>query len=342
MDISEKGIRNLGILAILVILAVLVFILIKPILLSLIAGLLLAYVFMPVYNRLRRYVKEKNTAAAIVTVGVLAIIIIPLWFIVPLVAQQSFEVFKYFQTFDIKTTIGSFFPTASEQFLSQTTVALNSFVAKIASGAVNTLIAIFLELPTIILHTLLIFFVFFFGLRDKDKLKEFFSGLSPFSKLKERQLVRQFRDITDTIVYGQVVIGIVQGTLAGIGFLVFGVPNAFVLTGLALIFSIIPIIGPAIVWAPVAVYLFFTESTLLLILFIVYNVLIVSSSDNVLRLYMVSKKAQLSTVVVLVGMIAGLFIFGILGLILGPLILVYFIEFLKAYREKNWDTLFSR
>jgi len=341
MKLGEKDVKRLAAIFITILLGVLVFLLVRPILLSLIAGLLFAYVFSPVYTRILKYVKNKNIAAGIVLIISALIILIPLWYVTPLISQQIFEAFKYFQELDVSSLISSLFPTASEQFTVQITTAVNSFISKLASSTMNTLLGLFLELPAFVLNIAIIGFVFFFGLRDREKLKEFVSGLSPLTKEREKQFVKQFKDITDSLVYGQVIIGIAQGIIAGLGLFIFGVPNAVLLTTLAVVLSIIPIIGPAPIWIPVALYLFATSNTLTVILFILYNLLIVSTVDNLLRIYIVSKNASMSTIVVLIGMIGGLLIFGILGLIIGPLILAYFLIFLKAYKEKRWQSLFS-
>lgn len=341
MNFGEKDIKRFAIILLVVLLGVLVFILVRPILMSIIAGLLLAYVFNPVYNKISKTIKNKNLASGVVLIIAALLVLIPLWYVIPLMSQQIFESFKYFQSLDVSALITSVFPNASDQFVLQMTTALDSFIAKITSSSLNFLLDFFLELPTFLLHIAIISFVFFFALRDKETLKEFVSGLSPLSKAREQEFVKQFRDITDSLVYGQVIIGIVQGIIAGLGFLLFGIPGAFLLTSLAIVFSIVPTIGPAIIWIPVALYLFTNSTTLVVILFILYNILIVSTVDNILRIYIVSKSAKISTAIVLIGMIGGLFIFGILGLILGPLILAYFLTFLRAYKEKKWQSLFA-
>ena len=184
-------------------------------------------------------------------------------------------------------------------------------------------------------------FVFFFTIRDTEKLQGFVKSLSPLSVVKEQQLIKHFKDITNSIVYGQIIIGIAQGILAGLGLLLFGVPNALILTLLATVLAIIPIVGPTLVWVPVTIYLLIKGSAVVAVAFFIYNAVIVNGIDNILRPYIVSKNTDISPVVILVGMIGGLFIFGILGLIIGPLILAYFLVFLQAYQEGKLDQLFA-
>ena len=178
-------------------------------------------------------------------------------------------------------------------------------------------------------------------MRDSEKLKEFARGLSPIVKSKEKIIIDQFKNITDSIVYGQIIVGIIQGILAGLGFLVVGIPNALVLTLIATFLSIIPLLGPYLVWIPVAIYLFVSGKTNIAIVYLLYNLVLVSTIDNVIRSYLVSRKTNLSPSVVLVGMLGGLVVFGLIGLLLGPLILAYFITLLRSYKEKNLYSLFS-
>jgi predicted PurR-regulated permease PerM len=301
----------------------------------------LAYIFSPVYDWVHKRVKNKSLSTALILLLFFTIVIVPAWFIIPKIAEQVFEVFKYLQVIDINPIIDSLFKGVSPQLSAQISAAFSSLTSKVASGIISTLLNFFVEVPNMIINLFVAMVVFFFALRDKDRLKEFVSGLSPLSKSKEELFIREFKDITDSIVYGQVIIGAVQGILAGVGFFVMGVPNAFVLTILAVILSIIPMIGPMFVWIPVTFYLFATSQPYLVIIFLLYNIFIVSTVDNLLRMYLLSRSTRSSTAVVLVGMIGGLFLFGVLGLILGPLILEYFVIFLKAYKEKKWASLFA-
>lgn len=341
MPITEKDIRRISLILLIATLAILAFLIVKPVLLTIIGGLILAYIFLPVYRVITKVVKQRDLAAALLSILVLAIIIVPLWFLAPIMTQQIFELFQVSQNLDIENILLNLFPKSSPQFITQISLALTSAVTKISSLVLNSIIDFVVNFATVLLHLVLVAFVFYFTLRDEEKLKEFASGLFPLQKLQEKILIRQFKDVTHAIVYGQIVIGILQGILAGIGLFVFGVPNAVVLSGVAFALSIIPFIGPSLVYLPVAAYLFLTTNPVIASAFLIYNLIIVSSVDNILRARIVSRKTNLSQVIVLVGMIGGLFIFGVLGLILGPLVLVYFITFLRAYKEKRLSSLFD-
>lgn len=342
MNLKEKDVKRFAVIFLVIILLIFSFVIIRPILLSIFAGLLLAYILSPVYNWLLKKVKNGNLAAAIIILSLLIIVLIPLWFVVPILAQQAFEVFKYLQTLDITSFVKALLPNASPQFLSQMAATFTSVTSKLASSIMNSLLDIFVQLPTLLINVVVTAFVLFFGLRDKAELSEFISGLSPLSKTKEQLLIQQFKDITNSIVYGQVIVGIVQGLTAGLGFLIFGIPNAFILTIIAIIMAIIPIAGAWFVWIPVTLYLLTKASPLVVILFLLYNILLTSTIDNIIRTYIISaRNGSISTAVIIVGMMGGLYMYGFLGLIIGPLVLAYLIVFLKAYKEKEWQSLFG-
>ncbi len=341
MDIGDKDVKKLLIIAIIAILAVLVFILVKPIVASIITGLILAYIFSSPYEKLNNRIKNKSLSAFIVSFIVIVIIILPFWFLLPIIGNQIFGAYNLIQSLDKYTIIKSAFPGSSEQFISQIYVSFDGVVNTVSKGAFDIMVNLLRDLPTLALHAFLILFVFFFTLRDREKFTSFVHALSPFAKSKEKLIIQQFKNITDSVVYGQIIIGIVQGLAAGLGFLVFGVEKTLILTLLAIFFAIIPIIGPFVVWIPVAIYMFLTASTPVAFAFLLYNLIFVSLIDNFLRSFIVARKTDISPAVILVGMIGGFFIFGILGMLLGPLILVYFLTFLKFYKEKNLNSLFS-
>ncbi len=341
MPVKHSDLKKYSIFALIVLLIALAFVIIRPILLSIVTGLILAYAFNPFYHRIKKIVREKNTAAFSVGLIIVLIIFIPLWFLIPLIIQQVFDTFKELQSLDVGGFIQTILPITSARLQTDLTNAVINFISKITSASLSALADFLLNIPTLLLHLSVVIFVFFFTLRDQDKLKEFVSGISPLKKEKEKLLVKQFKDMTSSIVYGYVVVGIIQGVATGIGLIIFGVPSALLLTVFAVFAAIIPVVGVWLIWVPVAIYLLMQGNTTIAILFVLYNALIVSSIDNFLRPYLVARKTKSSSVIVLVGMIGGLFVFGVLGIIIGPLVLSYVILFIEAYKNKALADMFQ-
>jgi predicted PurR-regulated permease PerM len=342
MEINDKVVKEVSAIGVILLFGILVFFAIQPLLFAVIWGLILGYVFMPIYNWLLKYVKNGYVAAVLTLLLAILLILIPLWFIIPLMVQQIFGVYSSLQALNLGAFISSIFPSASAQFVVQATATLNVVISKLTSSMMTSLIDISLNLPLLFVDIVIVAFVFFFTLKDGDKLKEFVKSISPLSKTKEKMVIKQFKDITYSTIFGRFVVGIVQGLLSGLGFLMFGVDNALLFTMLAVFMAVLPSLGVYLIWIPIAIYMFATGSVALAIAFVLYNLVLVSNIDNFLLAYIISKRTTLSPVIALVSSIGGLFLFGLIGIILGPLIFAYFIILLDLYRNKNLLDLFSK
>src|SRR3989344_8982744 len=341
MDFGEKDVKKMSIILLVAVLVVLAFLVVRPFLVPILGGLLLAYVFMPVYKKINHYVKNKSLVASIVSIIILAIVFAVLWFTTPLLIKQGFEVLTAIQKLDIQSVVVKIFPTASPAFADQLTVILSNAINKAFSVGANSITGFLTNLPKILLNFFILGFIFFFALRDSDKLKEFAKGISPLNESKEKIVAKHFKDMTSAVIYGWVIVGIIQGTLAGIGFFLFGVKNALILTVLAIFLSIIPFLGPAFIWVPVAIFLLTQGNIPTAVGYVLYNVLIVSLVDNIIRSYIISRKTNVSPAIILVGMVGGLFVFGIVGIIVGPLVLAYLLTLLESFKDKSIYALFA-
>ncbi|MEI6731111.1 MAG: AI-2E family transporter [archaeon] len=340
MELNDKDLKKIVVMIMMALIAILTFMLLEPVILSVFGGLILAYICMPMYNKLNSFLKSRNLSASLVAIIVIAIIVIPLWFIIPIMVDQIFSLFQYSQSLDVQGFIKILFPSASNQFIVQITVAIASLISKASAASLNYLIDFFLNIPMLFFNLFVISAVFFTGMKYSESLKAFASEVSPFNKSKEKIIVSEFVGVTDSVVYGQVVVGILQGVLAGIGFILFGIKGALVWTMMAIFLSVLPL-GPSIIWIPLSITFFVANKPGLGIAFLLYNILVVSLFDNLIKAYLIAKKSTLSPVIALIGIIGGIFVFGIMGIVLGPLILAYFITFLKAYREKTFSSLFA-
>jgi predicted PurR-regulated permease PerM len=321
-------------LILVLILLVLSFLILRPILLSIVFGFILAFIFYPIYQLLYKATKWPNFSATILTLLLILIILLPIWFFTPIFIDQAFKIYTSSQHLDYVTPLKTIFPSlfASEQFSAEVGGVLHSFVTKIANSLLNYLSEFILNFPTLLLQSAVVLFAFFFALRDKDKILEYVKSLLPFTREVEEKIFRSSRDITASVLYGQVIVGIVQGIIIAIGFFLFGVPNAFLFSVLATVAAILPVIGPMLVWIPVLLYLLITGNAFAAIGILIFG-LISSNIDSILRPLFISKMTRISSAIILIGMIGGLFMFGVLGLILGPLILAYLLIILEVLRN---------
>jgi predicted PurR-regulated permease PerM len=326
---------------ILVVLITLSFFLLKPILLSIITGIVLAFLFRPIYQKLVKKGFNKNLSATLVLIILVLLIVVPLWFLIPILIDQSIQIFISSQTLDFITPLKQIFPSAFsyDVFTNQIGTTISSFLTDITGSVMTGLADLITNFPTIFLKTLVVLFIFFFILRDNEKFIGYLESILPFSKEIEKKLFKSSRDITSSILYGQVIIGIIQGVFVGIGFFLFGLENALFLTLVACIAGIFPIIGTAIIWVPVAIFLFTTGSIMSAFGIILFG-FVSAFLENAIKPTFVAKRTNVHSSIILLGMIGGLFVFGILGFILGPLILSYLLIVLEIYRDKKSPEVF--
>ena len=336
---NEKNFKYIIIGGLVIGLFVLAVMVIKPVIYSVIFGILLAYIFYPIYKWILSKIKSENLSAFLICILSLLIVLVPIILIFTSLIHQAINFYVTLQTLDFSNMVNEIMPSFldSSGLSSYLTDSLNTSVPKLASYFIKFSAGFFLNLPVILLQLFVILFVFFFSLRDGKKAIEYLKSLSPVSREIENRFYEEFKDITNSVLLGQVVVGILQGAVAGIGYFIFGVPYALFLTLLTMLVGVIPLIGPWLVWVPVDVYLFGSGKPGAGLGFLIYGLIVISWIDTIIRPIIVSKRTEINSAIVIIGMIGGLFVFGILGLILGPLILGYVLLVLEIYRKKKFE-----
>lgn len=334
--IDKNNFKDLAVYALVIALFILAFFIVKPILSAIIYGLLLAYITFPMHRWLRKKIKNEFISAFIVCLGFFLIIIIILSVIISSLFNQAIDFYFSLKSVDFGTAIADAIP---KSLISSE--ASSSLIDNIKSSASNLIFnflgkfnTFILNLPSLFLKFAVVIFVFFFSLKDGEKAIEYLKSISPLRKETEEKFFKRFKDVTNSVLLGQILVGIIQGTTAGIGFFIFGVKNPLLLTLLSIIASMIPL-GPWLVWLPVNIFMFIGGRTGIAFVFLIYNLFFTSLIDNVVRPFIVSKRTEINTGIIVVGMIGGFFIFGILGFIIGPLILAYVLLLLEIYKKKN-------
>ncbi len=327
---------------ILVSLIILSFFLLRPVLLSIIVGFILAFIFSPVYNKIYSWTNMKNFSASLVSIFLILLVILPIWFLTPIILNQSIKFFVNSQQIDFTFIFKKIFPSifSSQEFSAQVGSIISSSISKTTNSLMNSFSDFILNFPTFLLQLLVVSFTFFFSLRDKDDLINYIKSLLPFSKEVEKKLFDYSKEITFSVIYGQVFVGFLQGLIVGIGFFIFDVPNSLFLTFLAMIAGMIPMVGPIFVWVPVDIYLILGGNSSAAIGVFIFG-MISSTVDNILRPIIVARRTRVPTSIIIIGMVGGLFLVGVLGLVIGPLILAYLMVILEIYRKKDSPKIFK-
>jgi predicted PurR-regulated permease PerM len=268
------------------------------------------------------------------------IILIPLWFILPAFARQLFSLYLLVQKVDIAgyllNTFSLFF---SKEFATILATQINSVITSIFHSMISYSSSLLTNIMNIAFQFMVFIFTFFFVLRDAEKMKSYFAEISPLSKATGEKFLQEFREITNSVVFGQILIGVIQGVSLGLGLWALGISNILFLTVLAIIFSIIPVVGAWLIWIPISLYLVSSGRVVDGIILFFYGLLFVSLIDNFLRPFLLSRKSNLNIFVAIIGTVGGLYSFGPIGLIIGPLIVSYLIIIIDFYRQGKLNEL---
>jgi predicted PurR-regulated permease PerM len=199
---------------------------------------------------------------------------------------------------------------------------LVSGLSRITQGTVQFFISLFVML-----------YALFYFLRSGSSLADSMLGCVPIAPENKKLLVERVVSVIRATVKGTFVIGIIQGGLAGFALYLAGIQGAVFWGAIMAVLSIIPGVGAALIWVPAVIYLLVTGQVWQGVALAVWCAVVVGTADNVLRPRMVGKDAQMPDLLVLLSTLGGLAWFGIVGIILGPMLATVFIAVWSIYRE---------
>lgn len=298
-----------------------------------------AVIFYPLQQKLKTLFGDKPNRAALVTLFVaLIIVVIPVLGISYSFVQEGVSFYQRVDSGKINPgkifdQIQSAFPVIND-LLAQFDIKASDVREKISSIAMSGSKLLAEKALTIGQNTFsffmslaLMIYLTFFLLRDGSQLINLMVQALPLGDEREHKLFRKFAEVTRATIKGNLVVAIVQGALGGIIFALLGIPGAL-LWGVVMAFlSLIPAVGAALVWLPVAIYLYATGSWISATILIAYGTVVIGLADNVLRPVLVGRDTKLPDYVVLFSTLGGLALFGITGFVLGPLVAALFMVF---------------
>ena len=202
-----------------------------------------------------------------------------------------------------------------------------AWIGSSAFGLVGTAARLALNL------TISLFGLFYLLLRPDETWKAV-QPYIPFSAKNTEKLRQRFRDVTTATIIGTGLTAAIQGSMVGLGFWLTGLPNAVFWGVVTMVFAILPVVGSGLVWGPGALALVLGNHALPGVLLALGGVGIVGNVDYVIRPRVFRRWANIHPLVTLIGALAGVPYFGILGLLIGPLALSYFFELIKMYGDE--------
>ena len=190
------------------------------------------------------------------------------------------------------------------------------------------------SISAFVLWIFVLFFTLFYFLIDGKKALRYIIDLSPLKDKHDKLLIEKFTSISRATLKGTFVVGVIQSVLGGIAFLIVGIPSPVIWTVVMLLFSVIPMVGTAIIWAPAGLILLATGAVWQGIFLLLFGSLVIASVDNILRPKLVGKDTQMHPLLIFFATLGGISLFGLPGFVIGPIIISFFVALAEIYHSE--------
>lgn len=330
---------------------------VKPFIPALITGALIAYLSYPLYEKVHRIIRNQSLAAFIVTIFIVLIFSAPVVFVLKLAFDEAHYYTSYLAV--NRNNLGSNFLSAicqNEQWaLCRATKSafsiipgktpdfyINTIVQKISGFIIETVENLASSLFSIIFDFFVMLFIIYYLYKDGYIVYSRVKNMLPVDESNKNRVINRFNTITRSVFYGNILVAAIQGSLGTIGFIAVGINSPFLWGMVIALCSFLPLFGTAFVWLPAAINFILvgyiqnsSSATFKGIFLLLYGLLVLSTIDHILKPKIIGDKANVHPILVLIGVLGGIKVFGLTGLILGPVVLALVVILIELYEEQQ-------
>ncbi len=309
-----------------------IFILLAPYMVGLLSAAVLYVICQPVYARLVRWLRSKHLSAAITLILAIVLIALPLVMIGGILVNQAPQAIQAARDAALLDRLSTL-RVGSVNVGAEIARASGTIAQWLSRQAVNVLGGAAQATLTL----LIAFFGLYYLLLSGTDTWTRFRAFLPFSQQSADELRDRFFSLTHATLLGTFLIALLQGTIIGFGFYLVGLPAPMVWGVTAAFASILPMIGTGLVWIPGVIILLVQGRLGSALTLAAISIVVASSVDNIVRPMVYRRVSDIHPMITLVGAFAGVRYFGLLGVLLGPLAIVYFLELVRLYRKDYID-----
>jgi predicted PurR-regulated permease PerM len=316
-----------------------------PFLSAILVGAILVTLTFPTYVRVRERLRGRSGFAAVVMlIGITLVLILPLFLLGVLLVQQANGLIERLQSGEAQIILARLDPSQHLGFLRRYVPGfdpasvspqrlilpivreLPGWVARHGGAVVGELAGLFIGFGLVLLA------MYFFYTEGESIVAEL-SALSPLPERYDREFTLQFKSVIDATFRGHMLTSLAQGVATTIGLIIAGVPASLFWGAVSTVMSLVPMIGSAAVWVPAVIYLFVSGETGHAIFLTIWGAVVVSLIDNVVRTWAMKGKSELPAVPLLFSVIGGMDAFGVIGLVIGPLVFSLLMSIIDIYKR---------
>lgn len=308
-----------------------------PLLQFVLLAVIFAYVLRPLNVRLEPYLGWRFSPMAVITGAVVAVVL-PLVYIGVVLYRDLARLAAANPGIDVAVIEGWVLRTTGQAVdVSGLFGVLGTDLLRVLFGDVTDLVSM---VAFVAIGLTLVVFLVYYLLRDGEAFVAWLIELAPVNDRVATRLVDQIDRTTHGVIAGHLFVALAQGVVGGIAFWIVGIPNVIFWTFVMALLALLPVIGPFLVWAPVAGYLLLIgeipEATFLAL----WGAIVISLIDNYARPIIIDRDAHLNPAVILVGVFGGIYAIGVTGLFIGPIVLGVLVAAMQVFNEE-WDRLGS-
>jgi predicted PurR-regulated permease PerM len=304
----------------------------------------LAIIFNPLQRQLEQAVKGRQTLAALLgTIAIVLMVFLPLVVVGVAVSREALNLYDRIQdgSVDLKGFLARIDPILRDA-AGRIGIDFDSAQQRIyeAAGSAAQLIAtqavvVGQNVLSVVAQTALMLYLLFFFLRDGDTLLAALNDAIPMGNGRQRTLFSRFASVTRATLKGTLLVGLVQGALGGVLFWILDLRSPVFWGVIMAMLSLLPLVGPALVWAPAAIILIATGSVTKGIILMIGGVVIVGTADNIMRPLLVGREARMPDYMVLLSTLGGLSVFGPAGFVAGPVLAALFLSVWDMFAKEQ-------
>jgi predicted PurR-regulated permease PerM len=316
---------------------VLTFFIFYPFLAIIILAAAFAVVLNPIYLFIKtRLVKNIAWLASLLTVIIFLVgLCVPLFFVGKAVLSQTQSLYNNIvlsgNSGHLAETVNS---SINKLLPAGFTFDVHTKITELTSSLSSNLANFFSSTLNSIFMFVLMIFSLFYLFKDGEKWRTEFVKIFPLRDDSVNEILENLRKSINRIFKGSFIIAIVQGVLAWVGFMVFGIPNPVLWAAVAAVASFIPTIGTSIVTVPAILFLFFTGMPLHALGLLIWSTAIVGTIDNILSPYIISKDTEIPSLFILFSILGAIYLIGPLGIFIGPLVLSLLYSLIGIYKRE--------
>lgn len=311
----------------------------EPFILVIIVATVVTIILAPIDKRLKKLLKHPRLSAALLSIATFFLVFIPILTILFLMVTQASDLVRtaasdtswLTQLKASATPIILALPAPMQEEIAA--VDLSAIGKSVATWAFKNVGNVFSSSTQLILNMFIFFLCLYYLLVNRERLYDEALALSPLENETDKMLLKRIVNTIRGVVFGVLLVAIIQGIIAGIGMTIFGVPGSLIWGALTAVAGLVPMLGTAIVLIPAVLYLFFTGSTVAAIGLLIWALVFVAMIDNLVGPYLIGGRAHLHSFLVLISVLGGLAAFGSVGAIAGPTILAALLGLMELYKS---------